>query len=145
MDLVALKSELLTDPNSYGYAPYVAIGSCGELADILNKVRNEITVPLASVTPLEILEAIALTDFLADKTNLWAAWFECLCQYPSIRILKDNGSDTRVMTNINKLLVNGSSSETRIRALASRKGSRAEQLFSVNVTPADVAQALALP
>lgn len=145
MDYAALKIELLTDPNTYGYAPYVAVGSCGELADILNLVRDTIIVPLASVTPLAILEAIALADFLTDKTNLWAAWFECLCQYPTIRILKDNGSDTRVMTNINKLLVNGSASETRIRALASRKGSRAEQLFSVAVTPSDVAQALALP
>lgn len=144
VDLAALKTELLTDPNAYGYAPLVAVGSCGELADLLNKLRSNITVPLAIVTPADILEAIAVDDFIASQTILMGSWFESLTQFPSIRILKDNGNDTRVMTNIMKILKNGTASETRIRALASRLGSRAEQLFSVPVTPSDVAQALAL-
>lgn len=144
VDLAALKTELLTDPNAYGYAPLVAVGSCGELADLLNKVRANITVPLAVVPPMDILEAIAVDDFIASQTILMGSWFESLTQFPSIRILKDNGNDTRVMSNIMKILKNGTASETRIRALASRLGSRAEQLFSVAVTPSDVAQALAL-
>lgn len=45
IDYVALKAELTTDPNAYGYAPLVAVGSCGELADMLNTVRDNITVP----------------------------------------------------------------------------------------------------
>ncbi len=144
VDLAVLKNELLTDPNAYGYAPLVAAGSDGELADILNKIRSSIIVPLAVVTPVDILEAIAVDDFVTAQTVLMGLWFESLTQFPSIRILKDSGNDTRVMTNIMKVLKNGTASETRIRAFASRTGSRAEQLFSVAVTPSDVAQALAL-
>jgi hypothetical protein len=146
IDYIALKTELTTDPNSYGYAPLVAVGSCGELADMINRVRNNITVPLASVTPAMLLEAISVDDFIvtANQTILMGSWFESLLQFANIRVLKDDGTDTRVLTNIMKILKNGTASETRVRALASRKGSRAEQLFSVQVTPADVAQALAL-
>jgi hypothetical protein len=143
--LAELKTELLTDPNGYGYAPLVAVGSCGELADMINKIRDGIIVPLATITPIDLLEAIAVDDFVTAQTLLMGSWFESLTQFPSIRILRDNGNDTRVMTNIMKVLKNGTASETRVRALASRKGSRAEQLFSVNVTPSEVAQALALP
>jgi hypothetical protein len=147
INLSELKTELLTDPNAYGYAPLVAVGSCGELADMLNLVRPAITVPLAAVTPADLLEAIAVGDFIAsaNQTILHGSWLESLFQFPSIRVLKDNGSDSRVMNNIMAILKNGTASETRVRALASRKGSRAEQLFSVAVTPSDVAQALALP
>lgn len=142
IDYAALATELRADPNGYGYAQFIAVGSFGELADLLNETRPEISVPRSDVTPLEILEAIALQDFLTDKTNLWSAWFESITQFPSLRILKKNGTDTRVMTNIMKLLVNGSASETRLRALSLRPGSRAEQLFGMQVTPVDVGKAL---
>ena len=101
-------------------------------------------MPRPDVNPLEILEAIAVDDFVTSQTVLMGSWFESLTQYPSVRILKENGSDTRVMTNIMKVLKNGTASETRLRALASRNGSRVEQLFGVGTTvsAADIAQAL---
>jgi len=127
MTLEDLAIELQTDPMSYGYDAM----SDNDAAIAINLARAAIIFPRPDVSPLEILEAIALQDFLSDKTNLWAAWFESLTQFDSIRILKENGEDTRTMTNINRLLANGSASETRIRALASRKGSRAEQLWGM--------------
>ena len=128
--LEELQTELLTDPESYGYAAM----SDQHAANALNNVRASITFPRPDVTPLEILEAIAIDDFIAVQTTLMGSWLESLTQFPSIRILKDNGSDTRVMSNIMKVLKNGSASETRIRALASRSGSRAEQLWGYGST-----------
>jgi hypothetical protein len=131
--LQALKTELFTDPNAYGYAPLIADTNNPALAVMLNLPRAAIVMPRPDVTPLEILEAIAVDDFVTSQTVLMGSWFESLTQFPSIRILKENGNDARVMTNIMKVLKNGTASETRIRALAIRSGSRAEQLFGVGV------------
>jgi hypothetical protein len=139
-----LKTELNTDPNSYGYAPLIAIGNDQGLADMLNLARAEIVMPRPDVSPLEILEAIKVTDFINNANSLYASWFESLTQYPTVRILKENGSDTRVMTNLMTLLSNGSQSETRLRALASRSGSRAEQLFGIGTAVNDDDIAIAL-
>ena len=146
INYVQLKAELLTDPNAYGYAPLIAIGNDQGLADMLNLPRAAIVMPRPDVSPLEILEAIKVTDFVptAQQSILYGSWLESVTQYPSVRILKENGTDTRVMTNLMTILVNGSQSEVRLRALASRPGSRAEQIFGIGTTVAhmDIAQAL---
>jgi hypothetical protein len=146
INYVQLKSELNTDPNAYGYAPFIASGADQNLADMLNLPRAAIVMPRPDVNPLEVLEAINVADFVAAnaQTILMGSWLESLTQFQQIRILKENGSDTRVMTNLMRFLVNGSQSEVRLRALASRAGSRAEQLFGVGTTVAhmDIAQAL---
>ena len=136
VNLQTLKTELLTDPNTYGYAPLVADTNNPALAELLNRPRAAIQMPRPDVTPLEILEAIAVGDFVAaaNQNTLMGSWFESLTQYPSVRVLKENGNDTRVMTNIMAILKNGTASETRVRALAVRNGSRAEQLFGVGVS-----------
>jgi hypothetical protein len=132
--MLVLKNELLTDPNAYGYAPYIADTNNPHLADMLNQPRAAISMPRPDVTPLEILEAIKVTDFISNANSLYASWFESVTQFPSVRILKTDGSDTRVMTNLMTILTNGSASETRLRALAVRSGSRVEQLFGVGTT-----------
>ena len=137
LDYAALKTEITTDPNAYGYAEFIATRTDWKVAALLNKTRAAIAVPRADVTPLEILEAIKVTDFVSNANALYAAWFQALAAYPSIRILNENATDTRVMTNLMTILANGSASENRLRALASRPGSRAEQLFGVGVTVAD--------
>ena len=146
INYVQLKAELLTDPNAYGYAPLIAVGSDQGLADMLNLPRAAIVMPRPDVNPLEVLEAINVVDFVAAnaQTILMGSWLESLTQFQQIRILKENGSDTRVLTNLMRFLVNGSQSEVRLRALASRSGSRAEQLFGVgtSISNTDIAQAL---
>jgi hypothetical protein len=136
VNLAALKTELLTDPNSYGYSPLIADTNNPALAAMLNFPRAAISMPRPDVTPLELLEAIKVTDFIpsGQQSILHGSWFESLAQFPSIRILKENGTDTRVMTNLMTILVNGSASETRLRALAVRAGSRIEQLFGVGIS-----------
>ena len=145
IDLAVLKTELTTDPNSYGYAPLIAIGSDQGCADAVNLIRIAIQINRPNVAPIEILEAISVDDFIATgQSVLMGSWFESLTQFSIIRILKENGQDTRVMTNIMKILKNGTASETRIRALSVRAGSRAEQLFGSgsSITAMDVAIAL---
>lgn len=142
-----LKTELTTDPNGYGYAAIISGGNWQLVANAVNEVRSAISIPRPDVTPMEILEAINVQDFISNANVLYASWLESLTQFPSVRILKENGSDARVMTNIMKVLTNGSASETRIRALASRTGSRAEQLFGpgVSVSWEECQQAYNLP
>ena len=137
MDYAVLKTEITTDPNGYGYAEFLATRTDWKVTALVNKVRAAISVPRPDVTPLEILEAIKVTDFISNANALYAAWFQALATYPSVRILNENATDTRVMTNLMTILANGSASENRLRALASRPGSRAEQLFGVGVTIAD--------
>ena len=136
INLQTLKTELLTDPNLYGYAPLIADTNNPALAAMLNLPRAAIQMPRPDVTPLEILEAIDVTDFIASASQqiLQGSWFESLTQFTSIRILKENGTDTRVLKNIMAILKNGTASETRVRALAVRNGSRIEQLFGVGVS-----------
>jgi hypothetical protein len=61
-----LKAELNTDPNAYGYAPFIASGGDQNLADMLNLPRAAIVMPRPDVSPLEILEAIKVTDFIKE-------------------------------------------------------------------------------
>jgi hypothetical protein len=130
MTLEELAVELDSDTNTYGYAAM----SDQEAAAALNLPRAAIGFPRPDVTPLEILEAIKLTDFISNPNVLYASWFESLTQFSRVRILKENGSDTRVMTNLMAILTNASASETRLRALASRLGSRAEQLWGMGTS-----------
>lgn len=129
IDYAALKTELQTDPNAYGYAPLIAAGNMQGLADKLNQVRANISIPRPDVAPEEVLEAIRATDLRAATTAVQSAYMQSLLVLPNLRILKGNGTDARVLTNLMDILTNGSASETRLRALATRTGSRAEQLF----------------
>lgn len=125
-----------------GYAPLLQVGNDQAVADLLNLVRPiaQISIPRPDVNPLEILEAVRVTDFVANPNPLWCAWFESLTQYPSVRLLNTNGNDSRAMVNFLSLLTNGSQSETRLRALATRAGSIAEKLLGVgkNLTAEDI-------
>lgn len=140
IDYGALKAECQNNPNAYSYtdtasnttltlAQWYAAGADAVCAAILNRRRGAITIPRSDVVPQEILEAIRIQD-LNTTTNIVAgSWFESVMQSPTMRLLKTDGTDTRVLTNIMFLLSNGSGSEARLRALATRTGSRAEQLF----------------
>jgi len=132
--LADIKAELLQDPMSYGYAQYLGDNfNPPALAEMINLRRAEIVMPRPDVTPQELLEAIRIQDFVETQTVLMGSWFKSLLQCPSIRILKPNGSDSLVMKNIMRILVNSSASEVNVRALASRAGSRAEQLWGVGI------------
>jgi hypothetical protein len=65
-----------------------------------------------------------------------------------MRLINDDGTDTRILGNIHDrlLVAGGQNSRSRLRALANRNGSRAEELWGrdTRVTDGDVETALRL-
>jgi hypothetical protein len=149
----ALKTEIETDPNSYGYAAHVTSGSTQAIADLLNLARTgsnggpAITVRRTNIAASEVLEAIDNRDFEASLNAAHVAWFESVTQLPMLRLVNDDGSDTRILGNLKRFVQNPGpqGSRARLIAIADRAGSRAEQLFGSGTTvqSSDIAQALA--
>jgi hypothetical protein len=148
----ALKSELQTDPTVIGYA---ALGTNDVAkAAALNLPRAAITIRRSDVSAKELWEAIDVSDYTAlgaspNATQLsterrYLAWLTGLPAFGSVRILNDDGSNGPVAVNLLAMFPNGSPTRARIVALASRQGSRAEQLFGegVAITAQDVGIAL---
>lgn len=150
INYASLKTEVQTDPNSYGYAPLLAAGADGAVAELLNKVRDgtdgfaAITVKRADIAPVEVLEAVDTRDFKASPSALEGSWFESITQYSRVRLLNEDGAQTRVMANLRRLVTDTNGTQTRLTALANRNGSRAEQLFGTDtrVSADDVSKAL---
>lgn len=128
--LAALKTECQTDPQALGLAAPYANGADGVCAAMLNAISQSISVKRTDVRPAEILEAIHTSDFIASPTVPACSWFESLTQLPAVRMANDDGTDTMVLGNLKRLLVNvGQGSQARLIAISSRAGSRAEQLW----------------
>lgn len=141
VNLVELRTECLTNPNNYSYtdpsagtktlAQWYALGDDTIVANILNQTRAGITIYRTDVAPDEVKEAVAVLQLTTTATAavaaIQAAWLNAFFSGSSVRLLTRAGADTRVMSNLGALL--GTASETRVRALGSRTGSRAEQLW----------------
>jgi hypothetical protein len=155
VDYPILKSELQTDPRGYGYAPYLAGGDMQGPTDLLNAVRDgtnpgtnptadggqadgTITIRRMDVTPNEILEVLDIRDFEPDMTVLDAAYFGAVMQQTRLRLALPDGSNSRILGNLRRLLLNTDlqGSEVRLLAVANRLGSRAEELFGPNTVVA---------
>ena len=169
VNIAQLRTECLTNPNGYSYtdpgsgttqtlAQWYAAGADNIVAEILNTTRAGIAIYRSDVTPQEVTEATAVANFVpaGSQTLYGAAWYKNFGSLPVVRLLTKTGADSRVMTNLLLLLTNGTASENRLRALGSRSGSRAEQLWGctttnepgceyVTVQPFHVAQARSLP
>lgn len=150
--LAILKTEILTDPLTYGYAPHVVANEPEIVAELLNKVRDgtdgeaAITIRRADIAAQEVLEAIDNRDFVATPDAAHVAWFESATQQTAIRLINADGTDTRVLGNLRRLLQNPGpqGSRDRLNVIANRLGSRAEQLFGPDtvVSIQDVVDAL---
>lgn len=160
--LQQLKDEVVLDPIALGYAPLRQANALGAIGELINAVSTAFTIPRTNVTPVEVLEAIDLLDMATNSTNVGApvqasevwrgSWFESVMQSPTMQLRKYNVSgstlvDTRVLSNIKLLLVNGSGSESRLRTVGQRSGSRAEKLWGEGtvVSVLDIQNALQLP
>lgn len=161
IDIAKLKTELTTDPRGYGYAGPISMGSDQSAADIINTIRDGtnpptsptavggvasglITVRRANIQATELLEAVDTRDFVTNATTIQASWFESITQALTIRLLNDDGSNTRVLTNLIRLLNNTNGTQTRLQAVATRPGSRSEELFGTDqqVSTDQIAKAL---
>ena len=150
INYTALKNELQNDPQTYGYAADIAAGNDVALAEKLNKVRDgtdgeaAILVKRADISPVEVLEVVDTRDFKANPSILEGSWFESITQYEMVRLLNEDGSNTRVRANLNRLITDTNGSQTRLNAISNRNGSRAEQLFGsgTRLTTDDISRAL---
>lgn len=171
VDLRQLRTECTTNPNGYSYtdttsgttltlAQWYAAGADNIVAEILNTTRAGIAIYRSDVSPNEVKEAITIGQLTSSATAsiaaLQGAWLNAFFGGEPVRLKTKAGADARVLTSLLAVLTNGSSSETRVRALAERRGTRAEQLWgcatsndpgceNVVVQPFHVAQARSLP
>lgn len=139
INYAALKTELQSDPTSLGLAALLSAGNHDAVAAKLNEVNANIDVQRSTVASDEIIEAMDATEFAA------------LAQANLLRLLILLQKETFVISRANtRALIAGvfpvgGPTRTRLAALLTRKGSRAEQLFnsSTVITAADIARALA--
>jgi hypothetical protein len=134
--LATLKTELNTDPNSYNYAQYLGEAfNPPALAAMLNLRRVAIQVVRNDVTAPELISVIQVDEFIVkeNQTVLMGSWLESFLQRDPGMILNTDGTDGIIMYNLLKVLRNSQPSETRVRALGKRDGSRAEQIFNVGI------------
>lgn len=154
--LLALKTELLTDPTSI-YGTNVQTRDDSIVAQIINQPRAAIRIRRADILSSEVVNAIDVADYTPLPVNpnstaqsierRYLSWLECVSGLPSIRLLNDDGTDAPAIANFKAMFINGSTQSPtyiRLTALATRDGSRSEQLFGLSVTVADVTNALNL-
>lgn len=137
LSLSALKTELQTDPTTLGYAPLVTAGNTGALAALLNEGRAGISVFRSSIPTWEIVANTVKIDYDAllpgDKQL-----YQILVSTGTV-----DATDSRIRAMFASIFGVGTTTRTNLVAMASRQGSRAEQLFGGGVGHADVARALA--
>jgi len=138
MDLNALKTEILTDPQALGYAAPWAAGDDATVAALLNAPRG-IAINRGVVASYEVIGAIVIGEYgalsAANRT-----WLNFLVIAPFVDLGNDN-----VRTTLGNLFAAGTASRTALQALATRPGSRAEQLFGVPVALMSVSDVRRLP
>lgn len=145
-----LHTEITTDPRGYGYVPLLSSGNDDGLAALLNKVRDgtdgfaSISVKRTDIASNEVLEALDSRDLAASPNAGLCAWFQSATGLSRLRLVNDDGTNTRVLGNIKRLFTSDvQGSQTRLQAVATRNGSRAEELFGTGtvLTNFDVGQA----
>ena len=144
IDFAVLKTEINTDPTSRGYSPHVTSGATNVIADLLNEVLSTIAIQRAFLGANEVFEATDLAEFKALTLQERQ-------MYNIIIDLDSGGSGgipvgpgTNARATLAALFPPGSTTRSNLVALVMRKGSRAEELFGVNVsvTSGDVARSL---
>ena len=136
INYAALKAEVQTDPLALGYATPLAAGNHAALADLLNQVRSGISIDLETVQAWAVFNAIVPAEWAA----LSAQEKQRIQIILSMGTVSVKGANTR--SAFLAAFAAGTTTRTNLAALQTRVGSRAEQLFSQSVTPADIAQAM---
>ena len=131
-----LKTEIQTDPLALGYAPLLAAGNQAAIADLLNEVRAGIGIDRLTVPAWEVFDAIVPAEWAA----LLAQEKQRIQIILSLGTVPVKGTNTR--NAFLAAFAAGTATRSALAALQTRPGSRAEQLFSQSVSPADIAQAM---
>ena len=127
MDLAILKAELLADPAGLGYAPLLAAGADGTVADLLNAVRDTISIDRGVIPSYEIVNATAPAEWTALSASEKQR-YQTLTGAGQV----DSGN-INVRAAFQAMFAAGTATRTALVALVTRKGSRAEQVFGPGV------------
>jgi hypothetical protein len=127
--LSELKTELTTDPRSYGYAPYVASGSMSSLASMLNTVRFELPVVYRNL----VYRAHIHSRLLASEYYALTPAKRAL--YKSYTLTDINmKANPEMRTKIEELFPPASQSVSDLQLTVwSQNSTRAEELWGVGV------------
>lgn len=150
--LTALKTELTTDPQNYGYSGLVAIRNDDGLAQVINFPRDgvtacpvngvvgpAITVFRNDITPREIINSVASGDFV-NAQQIQISKLNILFQAAPLDATLPN-----LRANVQGVFASGSAAtKTALVNVAQRSGSRAEDLWGTGfvVQTTDVSNAL---
>lgn len=148
--LQALKAELNTDPRSYGYAADIASGYIGGLVSRLNLARDgtnggpliKLAVPTADTGVIRANISKAAYDGLTTGDRTWLNWFTSA---GSVTVTADT---IQMLAGVPTASGSVWSAATRtamnaaMDAVLRYTGSRSQELFVVQVTNDDVANAL---
>lgn len=134
----ALKTEVQSDPNGYGYAAPLATGTYWQVADLLNTVRATIHVDRDLVAAHEVYEAIVPAEWSA----LTADEKQRVSTLLGMGEINAKGTNTRA--SFAAAFGAGTTTRTNLVALQTRDGSRAEQLFGAGtvIRPEDITTAM---
>lgn len=126
--------------------PQMLMGEPGVLTN-LGVAGAAITVRRPDISTQAVWEAINMADMATlsgspSAANLsnerkQLAWLSGLPAIGTLRLENDDGSSTQVQTNLQAIFPAGSGTRTRLVALATRQGSRAEQLFGTGTVLTD--------
>jgi hypothetical protein len=137
-----LRTELLTDPQSLGYAQYVSSGNDVALADLLNEKRAGVAYKIdrETVKAYEIFESVDKDELFA-LSNANNTKFQLILGMQDINL---KGANTRASLGAIFGTGNAPLSRTAIISLQKRNGSRAEVLFGdgTSITISDISFAL---
>ena len=123
MDLTVLKAELLADPAGLGYAPLLAAGQDGTLADALNLVRDGIDINRGVIPAYEIVNATTPAEWAALRAAEKQR-YQTLTGAGQV-----DSANANVRAAFQAMFAASTATRTALVVLLTRKGSRAEQLF----------------
>jgi len=149
IDLVALRSELDTDPGNLGYAPLIADGQTGAIAALMAAKNYERVFPMP-IGEFRVWAAkngalVALHDISDDKqvaAGLRSACYALLSMLSAPDVTELDPSDPDTVLLVTVLDSGGVLVKSDLVDAATRPCGRGAFLFGVEVTHQDVARAM---
>jgi hypothetical protein len=138
INFTTLNTELLTDPAGLGYAAEIAAGSDGNLATLLNAPKADVSVFRGVIDGREVVSATTPAEFLSLTSAQQTLYLAITGASGGV-----DTSNALVRSAFAAMFAAGAT-RTALLAIASREGSRAEELFGTGTTIShlDVARAL---
>ena len=127
-----LKTELVTDPNGYGYMTAIGNSDYTGATDLFNLARAAIQIPQAALKSWDIFTAVVPSEWTAGMSaagmGLYFAALMAIGNSQQGRIDLTNGN---IKAALDLMFPTGTCPLTHaaMHALYTRNGSRAEQLF----------------